>query len=374
LSRQPSRAAVTASTTLIAIAVVVMAATILSSITISFTRMLEESLSSDFLLVPPSIAVWGTNVGAGSDLADELRAIDGVEVVSTLRFAGTQINEVATSLLGIVPEDYVQTSGLTFLDGDPEAAFRELESGRGMIINGVMATAAGLKLGDEVPLITPAGAEIYKIVAVASDYLNAKITTGYISQANIANDFGINEDVFLQVNLVEGADFDGVRNAIQSAMGPYPQFRLVAGKDYVEQNVALFDAILIGFYVMVIFLSIPSLIAMINTLAIGVIERTREIGMLRAVGATRGQIRTVILSEAIILAGIGTTFGLLAGLYLGYMAVSAFSAIGFPSEYVFPTNGIIAAVVVGLLFGALAAIIPARQAARMDIVAALRFE
>ncbi|HJS28140.1 MAG TPA: FtsX-like permease family protein, partial [Anaerolineales bacterium] len=150
LSRQPSRAAVTASTTLIAIAVVVMAATILSSITISFTNMLEKSLSSDFLLIPPSIAVWGTNVGASPDLAGEIRDIEGVDVVSSLRFAGSQINGVATSLLGIVPEDYVKTSGLTFAEGDPETAFREMESGKGMIINGVMATAAGLDVGDEV--------------------------------------------------------------------------------------------------------------------------------------------------------------------------------------------------------------------------------
>jgi putative ABC transport system permease protein len=113
---------------------------------------------------------------------------------------------------------------------------------------------------------------------------------------------------------------------------------------------------------------------MVNTLAIGVIERTREIGMLRAVGATRKQVRTVILAEAVILASIGTAFGLLSGLYLGMMAVDAFSALGFPIDYVFPSSGVIAAVAVGLLFGAIAAVLPARQAARLDVVQALRYE
>jgi putative ABC transport system permease protein len=112
----------------------------------------------------------------------------------------------------------------------------------------------------------------------------------------------------------------------------------------------------------------------VNTLAISVIERTREIGMLRAVGATRNQIRTIVVAEALILAAIGTAFGLLAGLYLGYMSVQAFAAQGFPMEYNFAPNGLILATAAGLLFGAFAAIIPARQAARLEIIQALRYE
>jgi putative ABC transport system permease protein len=159
-----------------------------------------------------------------------------------------------------------------------------------------------------------------------------------------------------------------------NAIKPYPQFKLVSGAEYLEQNSGLFNAAFAGMYAMMFFLSIPSLIAMVNTLAIGVIERTREIGMLRAVGATRRQVRTVILAEALILASIGTAFGLLSGLYLGMMAVNAFGALGFPIDYVFPTGGVIAAVAVGLLFGAIAAVIPARQASRLDVVQALRYE
>jgi putative ABC transport system permease protein len=110
-----------------------------------------------------------------------------------------------------------------------------------------------------------------------------------------------------------------------------------------------------------VFLAIPSLIARVNTLAIGVIERMREIGMLRAVGATRRQVRTVILAEALILAAIGTAFGLLSGLYLGVMAVEAFAALGFPIEYIFPAGSLIGAAAGGLLFGVVAAIIPVRR-------------
>jgi putative ABC transport system permease protein len=374
LSRQPTRAAITASTTLIALAVLVMAATVLSSISLTFTNMMEKSLAGDFLLTPPSLAVWGVNTGASPKLGEDLRAIDGMHVVSSLRFAGTQINGVAVGLLGIVPEDYTQTSGLTFMEGDPQTAYQAMTEGRSMIVNGILGTSAGVKLGDTVTLLTPTGEAPYKVVAIASDYLNAKTTTGYISQDNIQADFGRTEDVFYQMNVEKGADKATVKAAIQDAIQQYPQFKLIAGTEYVEQNRGLFDMIFLAFYAMMAFLAIPSLIAMVNTLAIGVIERTREIGTLRAVGATRRQVRTVILAEALILAFIGTGLGLLAGLYMGRMAVSTFAAVGFPIDYIFPLSGVVMAAAAGLLFGALAAIIPARQAAGMNVVEALRFE
>jgi putative ABC transport system permease protein len=336
--------------------------------------MLKNSLSSDYLLMPPTIAVWGMNVGAAPQLADDLRAVDGVEVVSTLRFAATQINEVAVGVLGIEPVAYQQTSGFTFLEGDPASAFAALGSGRNVIINGLLKSTAKVNVGDSITLLTPGGEVQYTIVAVASDYLNAKTTTAYISQANIEADFGRTEDVMLRVNRTPDADAAQVEADIKEVLKPYPQFKLLVGQEYIDENIKLFDAVFLGMYVLVVFLAIPSLIAMVNTLAIGVIERTREIGMLRAVGATRAQIRTIVLAEALILAAIGTAFGLLSGVYLGYMAINAFSARGFPMDYSFSADGLLLATAAGLLFGAFAAIIPARQAARLEIVQALRYE
>jgi putative ABC transport system permease protein len=374
LARQPSRAAVTAATTMIALAIVVMASSVISSASGTFIAMLKNSLSSDYLLIPPTIAVWGVNVGAAPKLADDLRAIDGVGVVSTLRFAATQINDVAVGVLGIEPVAYQATSGLTFLEGDQASAFAALSSGRNIIINGLLKSSANVNVGDEITLLTPTGEAQYKIVAVASDYLNAKTTTAYVSHANIAADFGRTEDVMLQVNRAPGADVAQVEAGLKEALKPYPQFRLIVGQAYVDEYLKLFDSIFLGMYVLVMFLAVPSLIAMVNTLAIGVIERTREIGMLRAVGATRNQIRTIVLAESLILAAIGTAFGLLSGLYLGYMGVKAFAALGFPMDYSFSADGLILATAAGLLFGAFAAIIPARQAAKLEIVQALRYE
>jgi len=291
-----------------------------------------------------------------------------------MRFALTKINDQPVGLLGINPVDYQQTSGLTFMEGEPETAFAAMRSGRGLIANGVLAGRAGVKVGDSVKVVTPSGEQTYQVVGIASDYLNAKTVTGYISQENIAGDFSKEEDIFLQANLKPGADQAAAADAFRKAMANYPQFKLVVGQEYLDQNIGLLNNMFFGLIAMLIFLAIPSLIAMVNTLAIGVLERRREIGMLRAVGGTRRQVNMIILAEALILAGIGTAFGVLAGVYLGLSGSSAFSAAGFPMEYVFPLSGVLLALTGGLVFGALAAIVPARQATHMEIVEALRYE
>lgn len=373
LSRQPSRAAITASTMLIGMAILIMVASVVSSVTIGFGQVMRRSLGSDYIFVPPSIAAWGSNVGSGVELADSLRAVDGVAVVSSLRFAPSQVNGAAVSLLGIDPATYPQVSGLTFSEGD-ESAYDALSAGREAILNSVLAVSTGASVGDTIELLTPNGPQTYRVAAIGSDYLNAKIPTVYISQANIAADFNRTEDVLLQANLAEGADVAAAEAGMKEALRAYPQFRLISGQEYIEENLAIFDAAFAGMYALVIFLAVPSLIAMINTLAIGVIERTREIGMLRAVGATRGQVRQIVLAESLILAALGTVFGIVAGLYLGYMGVAAMKFTGFPMVYVFPTTGVVLALVAGVVFGVLAAIIPARQVSRLQIVQALRYE
>lgn len=107
---------------------------------------------------------------------------------------------------------------------------------------------------------------------------------------------------------------------------------------------------------------------------IAVLERTREIGILRAVGSTRRQIGRIIVAESLLLGALGTAFGILAGLWLGYVLVVGMNGSGFVIPYSFPYAGILVAVAVGLLIGVGAAVLPARRAAWLDIGAALRYE
>ncbi|MBN2085838.1 MAG: ABC transporter permease [Anaerolineales bacterium] len=372
LVRQPARTAVTVSATMLGLAVIVAAGGMVASLTVVMYDMIRKSLGSDYLFIPPSISVWNTNVGAGPEFADRLRGVEGVGDISTFRFAGTKINDNGVSLLGIDPVTFPRVSGLYFIQGD-ESAYRELAGGRAMIVNPSFLTAIGAKVDDTVELLTPNGPVPYRIVAVATDMLNVKVTTAFISQANMAADFGKTEDVFLQLNLSPGADRAAADPQIKAIAADYPQFQVIAGTAYYQSMKLQFDAAFSAMYVLFGLLAFPSFIAMLNTLAIGVIERTREIGMIRAVGATRAQIGAMVTAEALLLAAIGTLFGIVAGWYLGFTFISAMGTI-FPMGYAFPVTGIVVAVVFGLLFGVLAAVIPARQASRLDIIRALHYE
>lgn len=372
LTRQPSRVAVTASTSLLGLAVIVAAGGLVTSMSGTLMDMVRDSLGSDYVYLPPSVGFWGSNVGAAPQLAESLRAVPGVETVSTLRFAGSQASGQVVSVLGIQPAEFQRVSGLVFTEGN-KSAYEEIASERALIANSVFMIGTGLKVGDRVELSTSDGQVQYRIAAVATDLLNAKINTVYISQVNLQTDFGNTEDVFIQIDLQEGAGREAAGAQIKALGENYPQFKVISGADYYSTVTAQFKVAFSAIYILFAILAFPSLIAMLNTLTINVIERTREIGMIRAVGGTRRQIRNMVVAESLLLAAIGATFGILGGMYLGFVLVTAIEVI-FPMGYSFPVSGIVAASVIGLLFGVLAAVIPAQQAARLEIIRALRYE
>ena len=376
LLRQPSRVAITASASMLGLAVIVAAGGMFSSLTITLGDVMKKNLGSDYLFVPPSIAIWNSDLGSNAGFAERLRGVDGVSDVATLRYAGTAVSGGSVSLMGIEPVSFQKVSGLRFQENifstDAEA-YAALSNGRNLIANGSFLNLTHNKVGDTVTLVTPKGEEQYRIIALAADLLNAKVTTAFISQANMQMDFDKAEDIFIQLNLKKGADPKVVEKNIKAIAADFPQYNVIPGKVYYDMMMSIMDSAFYGLYVLLAMLALPSLIAMINTLTIGVIERTREIGMIRAVGGTQKQLRRMVVAEAMILAAIGTAFGLLGGLYLGYIFVLSMSTL-FPMGYAFPASGTVAAIAIGLLFGVLAALIPARQAAGMNVVEALRYE
>ncbi|MBE7550007.1 MAG: ABC transporter permease [Anaerolineales bacterium] len=385
LTRQPSRAAITASATMIGLAIIVGAGGMMFSTVGTVMELFNRTMGSDYLLIPPSVAVWKGDVGASASLKAKIKAAPGVGAVSSLRYAQSSLRpaalktgtgEATISVLGIDPVEYPKVSGMDFQKGNAEDAFSALAAGeRNVIINGVLAAITNLDAGEVIPLVTTSGIHNYRIVAIGGEVLSMKINTAYISQANMKADFRKSEDIFYQVDLAPGADPAAVEKRLGQIVEDYPQFRLVAGREYTAEFRRQYDAIFAGFYVLLGVLAFPSLIAILNTLAIGVIERTREIGMLRAIGATRGQVWKTIVAEALLLASLGTAFGILAGLYLSYVFVQGLSASGiFKVAYTFPLAGVLAAIAAGLIFGVLAALVPARQASSMEIIKALRYE
>jgi putative ABC transport system permease protein len=374
LVRQPSRTANTASATMIGFAILVAAVSVVQSATIGFTNVLPKSLGSDLILMPSSVALWGTDIGASPQFAESIRALPSVKSVSSLRFAPVTINGSTVSVLGIDPVNFQQVSGLEFSKGDETAAYADLANSGTAFINPLLASSINKKVGETITLPTPTGSKDYRIVGLASDFLNAKIATIYVSMQSIEQDFNKKEDILLQIGLKDLAKKAEPETQIKGVMAAYPQFRLLVGADYLNENISLLKAATAGLLLMLVFLALPSLLAILNSMVVAVIERTREIGMLRAVGATRRQVRSMIKHEGIILALIGSILGIAAGIYLGYVGSMAMQALGYPMEYVFPVGTVLAALLIGLVFGILSSSLPSRQAARMNVVEALRYE
>ena len=372
LTRQPARITITASATMIGLAIVVALGGMSSSLNGMIGPLLHKSLGSEYLFIPPSVAVWNSDLGTGPDFAKRLQAIQGVGDISTLRFSSSAVKGNSISVLGIDPVAYPKLSDLDFTKGD-ESAYAALANGRNMIVNGSFLMTIPVKVGDSVELATPKGPQTYKVVAIGTDMLSAKVVTAFISQANLTADFGRTDDVFIQMNLKPGVKVADVDAQIKAVAADYPQFTVVAGKGYIDQMLQLVQVVFVGMYFLLAFLAFPSLIAMVNTLTISVLERTREIGMIRAVGGTRKQVRRMVVAEALLLAAVGTAFGILSGMYLGYVIVKALAVL-FPMNYAFTLGGILGGIAIGLIFGALAAVIPARQASRLQMVEALRYE
>lgn len=374
LVRQPSRAAITASSMMIGLAICIAMMAMITSIEHGFISYLDKSLGTDYLLMPPSLVLGGGNLGANQGLIDRIKSTDGIEEATSLRLGTSQSGETTLQLIGIDPLVYPKIAGLEFSEGDSGKAFEAMTKGPAIIVNGVFAITSNVKIGDVLSLKSPHGEREYTVVGIGFDYLNAKIATGYISQTYLAKDFNSESDLLLLVNRKPDATAEEVTPALQSVIKDFPTFSLIDSNEFKTEQMGMFKMAMSVFYIMVIMLAVPGLIAMANTMSINVIERTREIGMLRAVGATQAQVKRMVFAESVLLSALGTTMGILVGLFLSYLLVKAIGVIGFKTDFYFPIMGIIASIVVGLVFGIIAAMVPARQAANTVIVEALQYE
>ncbi len=374
LQRNPGRSGITVTAVMLGLASIVATISMVTSIFAGFTTYLDKSLSSDYLVMPQSIILAQGNVAAGPRLASEVRAVPGIGATSTLRLAQAKSDGGDVQVLGIDPETYLSVADFDWNTGSSDAAIAQLGSGRWLIANGIYATQHNLVVGQALVLNTPNGQRTYHLAGIGNDYLNAKLSTLYTSQSNLERDFNVTADVLVMANRTAGADATTTTALLQKVVADYPAFRLYESESWRAEQMKTFNSTIVIFDALVAALALPSLLALVNTLAISVLARTREIGMLRAVGATRRQIRRMVMAESLLLSVIGTGFGAIAGLWLGYALVAAMRGLGWEMPYSFPWAGLVTTVVVGITFGVLAALGPARSAAKLDVVAALHQE
>jgi len=374
VTRQPGRAAATASAILVSLAVVVAVLGVVTSIYAGFFDYINKSLGSDFVFIPNGLIIGGAHVGADEAFVQRIADTPGVGTVATMRLGQAQINKSQVQVVGIDPVAYPKVASFTFSKGTTPSDVAKLADGRTMLANSITSGQQGLTVGKRVPLETPNGLEYYTVVGVATDYLNAKVSTVYISQENLKDDFNVTSNVLVLADTKPGAAKPAVKAALGRFVANYPQFVLYDSAGFKATQAQIFSQSFVVFDVLIAMFALPTLLALINTLAISVLARTREIGMLRAVGTTRGQVRGMVVAEALLLAAVGVAFGIAGGIALGYALVYAVSSTMFVMPYYFPWGGIAVAVVSGFGFALLASIIPARTAAKLDIVTALHYE
>ena len=375
VTRQPTRAAATAAAILVSLAVVVAILGVVNSIYSGFYDYIDKSLGADFVLIPNGLILGGGNVGASDSLVQSIKNTSGIGQVTTLRLGQAQLSDGnQVQVVGIDPTVYPKVASFTFSSGSTADDIAKLGSGRTMLVNSITSGQQGLTVGRQVKMQTPNGLQTYTVVGVATDYLNAKISTVYISQDNLSTDFNVSANALVLASMKPTAQKPAVKAALSRLVADYPQFVLYDAASFKATQVQLFSQTFVIFDVLIAMIALPTLLALLNTLAISVLARTREIGMLRAVGTTRGQIRGMVVAEALLLAAVGVIFGIIGGVALGYAIVYLVNATSYVIPYSFPWSGIVVAVISGFGFALLASILPARTAARLDIVEALHYE
>jgi putative ABC transport system permease protein len=359
---------------MISLAILVALAGLATTFTNGLLSYLDRSMRADYLLLPEALVLGQANAGAGPEFAERVRTTPGIAAVTTLRRGEVQISGAAAQIIGIDPVTYPELAGLAFSAGSPERAFAQLAEGRFVIVNGMLAAQHGITVGQDISVQTVNGPQVYRVVGVGIDYLNSRVATAYISQTNLASDWNTTDDILLMANRSDDAQASDVEAALLQVTRDYPAFSLLSYETWRAEQRAANQTRTNIMYVLMGLLAIPSLLALGNTLTINVLERTREIGMLRAIGSTRLQVQRMIVAESVLLAALGTVFGIIGGIWLGYALVGAMNGIGLTFAYVFPVLGIVVAMIVGVLFGLLAAWLPARHATKLNIVAALRYD
>jgi putative ABC transport system permease protein len=196
----------------------------------------------------------------------------------------------------------------------------------------------------------------------------------YLSREVLSRDFGEKEGEFLAVKATPGSDRDGLEREIRSILEDYPQFTLYSNAEWKSQIEGDFNRQYVFFYAIMGVSVAVSAFGVVNTLSMSVFERTREIGILRAVGTTRLQVGRLIIDEGVVISLIGCLMGVVIGSLLGYLFVRGSGAGGFEVSFFYPKIPALASILAGLLIGVFAGLLPARSAAKTNIVEAVQYE
>ncbi len=357
--RNPRRTAATASALMIGLALVSAMAVIGASVNSSIEQRVEEQFTTDFVLRNPIGGPFSTRI------ADQARNVDGVGQVTQMQWLPVKINGTSGMTTAADPARIVSSFDLL-----PERG--SLSVGEGQIaLSESGARSYHATVGDRVTLAFPTGEQRATVVGV---YADSAVITSSLAPFSLVAAAGVPRfDSMVAVSAAPGTSPASIDKQLEQLVTDVPLVSVQTKAEFSESQRASVNQLLYLIYGLLGLAVVIAVLGIVNTLALSVIERTREVGLLRAVGMSRRQLRRMIRLEAVAIAVLGALLGVLLGLGFGAALQRAVVDEGI-SELAIPTTQLLGFVVVAVVVGVLASVIPATRAARLNVLRAITTE
>jgi putative ABC transport system permease protein len=369
--RQPGRTLVTAAALMVGLGLVAFVAVLAASFKATIDHAVDRSFAGN-LIVENSQS--GSEQGIPPGVAVAVRRVPGVKEVTALAFTlgrptGTKHNEAVTA---VEPGSFGKAYKLEYKEGSP-ASLTDLHGTQALITEKFAKARHHLRLGSTFTLLTPTGAHV-TLTTVGVIKENAELLGGITIERKLASTaFGQREDGVNFVTYAPGATDAQVQPAVDRVLAAsYPQVRSRTAAQFKQDLAGQINNLLTLIYVLLALSVIVSLFGIVNTLILSIYERSRELGMMRAIGTSRRQVRQMIRYESVITALIGGVFGLVLGIIGALAASIPLSGSGYVQAW--PVGTLIVLLLAAALVGVVAAAIPARRAARVDMLRAISTE
>jgi putative ABC transport system permease protein len=365
-ARNPRRTAVTAAALMIGIALVTAISTVFSSVTTTFETATDRLIKADLVISGSSFSA--TQPAIDPAAITSTRQLPDVAAVTAQTFDAVKINNDATFVAAY--DDYGsfnQIFRLKTVAGRIDA----VEPGQ-FVVDDKTASDRHWTIGSTATIqLARTGAKPYTLSGI---YKADTIAGGIaLSWADAQAGFRSPLPSLAYVKLKSGANAAAVAAQVDKLLADSPEVTVQTRDDYVHSQTSLFDNVLVAVQVLLIIAMIVAVLGVINTLLLSVVERTRELGMLRAIGLRRGQTAWMITVESIVISVFGALLGIGVGAALGAAAVRALRDQGI-DKLTLPWTLMIIYVAVAAIVGAGAAIIPAYRAANLNVLEAIAYE
>ena len=356
--RNPRRTAATASALMVGLTLVSMMAVFGQSTKASIDKTIGESFSADYVV---SNAV---GVPFSPAIADQVTKVPGVGAVARFRYVAAKVGGESTQVGGIEPVPFAKAMKVRMDSGKVGDL-----SGQTLLVERKRAKALGLKVGDKVTMSIAGKPAGYPVVGTFEGLPG--ISSPYLTSLDAVSAAGVvPADNFAYVVRSPGADAATVRAGIDSVIADLPTITLKDQAEFAAEQRAPIDQMLMLIYALLGLAVVIAVLGIVNTLALSVIERTREVGLLRAVGLSRRQLRTMVRLESMVISLLGAVLGVGLGLVFGVALQRSQADSGIEVLSV-PFVQLLIFVVLAALVGVLAAVWPARRAARLDVLRAI---